>query len=490
MLVFILILYLIAILSIGFYASKFTKDREGFMLANRSLGSGVTALSLFFSGASGWVLVGYLGLSYKIGANSFWILIGFLVCYILAYVVFGARLRNYSQLLGALSYTDYFVLRFRDNTHLIRIIATISIIVFMTTYVSAQLLAVGKILIPLFGLSMGTAVILSGLFVVLYSILGGYLAVCWTDYFQGLIVIIGTLSVSIYLIITQGGISNLLSNVAQTNPFLVTGSLGAEGVGSVMWAGFGLFIIGIPMLGRPHDTIRFFSIKSSKKLRESLFILASAFLLLYWASFTMALSGKLMFPQLADPEMLFSVIIIEKLNPFFGGILLAAFVALMMSTTDSLLLVISTSLSQDIYLPYIDKKADDKRIVLVARICVFFAAVVATIYTLYSTKTVFYLAIFAAGGLSATFTSTLFLSLYWKRMTKWGAIAAMAVGFLTTIIWVNIPILKGFIHEVLPATILSLLAGYIVSLNTKPHNQKEIEEEFKKIVLETEQITM
>ncbi|MBB5174578.1 sodium/proline symporter [Texcoconibacillus texcoconensis] len=474
-----IIVYFILMIGVGIYSFKFTKSKEGFHLAGRNLGSWVSAISYAFSGMSAWVLIGYVGMVYSLGPSVFYILIGFNLGFLFAYMVIAKRVRNYSQLLGAVTYTDYFVKRMRGNPHFIRLVSGISIVIFMSAYTAAQLAAAGLTLQTVFGFEPVTAIIIAGIVVTAYCLFGGLMGVSLTDYFQGIGVVIGTVILGIFMIYVAGGWNAVVAQTAEISPMYTSANMGATGsalLGSVL----GFLVMGLNVIGRPHDTIRFFALKSSAEVRKSAAICLSALTITYWGAFLVGYSGRVLFPEVADPEMIFPLALTELAHPLWGGILLAIFLGLLMSTADSQLLSASSALTEDIYSKYLNKNLSDKQNVLVTRIVIILIGVLSTIVAVTTPESVFFLTVYASAGLAATFAPVLILSLYWKKLTNAGAGAGMAAGALAVFIWYQSG-LAEVVMEGVPGFIAAFLIAIIVSkLTSQPHEQ-QIEGELTKV---------
>lgn len=472
------ILYLFLLIGIGFYSYKYTDDAEGFLLGGRKLHPWVAGVSVTFSGSSGWMFMGAAGLAYVMGPSAFYMLLGNLIAMIFVYFSVPKRLRNYSGILGAITYPQFFEKRVRDNTKLIKIIASAAVIVFMSAYVAAQYTSAVKGITSIFGLTPLNALLITFVVVTLYCILGGFMAVSITDYVQGWVIIVGSIILNILLIVKAGGFGGLLTKLHAIDPSLLTATMGGKSGAVLVGMIFYYFSTAVSAYGRPHDTIRFFAIRNSQDSREMAMAGHLALLLNYWTSFLIGYAGRAFFPNLADPETIFPTILVELVNPWIAGIMLMALMALIMSTIDSQLMSAASSLSEDIYHGFLDKKASQKRLVLVSRISIILISAIGAIVSYRSSTSVLWLTLFASGGLAASFGPALVLSLYWKRLTKWGVISAMLSGFITVIIWYNTSY-NTIIHEAAVGWIVAIIVGVCVSLLTQAPDKKEIEEEFE-----------
>ncbi|MCD8233471.1 MAG: sodium/proline symporter [Cloacibacillus porcorum] len=471
------VLYLIALIAIRIYTFRFTKTMEGFHLGGRSLNPWVAGISLMFSGSSGWIFTGMAGLCYAIGPSSWFMHASNLFFMLIAFLMIGKRMRNYSGILGAITYPEYFVRRVRARGNMIRVVASLAVVMFMSVSVATQYMAASKSMMPLFGMTNIQAILITAAVVGFYCLIGGFLAVCWTDFVQGIVILIGSVTLCLYMIYDIGGWSNVTSKLAEIDPKLV----------SAEWATFPLILAywttGFQCIGRPHDTIRYFAVKDSRSTRKMAMIGMFGFLLNYWTGYLIGWVRRNYFPNIPDPETSFGRRLTGVPNPWFSGIMLAALMALIMSTVDSCLLSAASTLSEDFYHACINKNASKERLVNVSLFSVLFIAVVGIFLAVNSGgRSIMTVMLFASGGLAATFGPALILSLYWKRLTEGGVIAAMFTGFVMSVTWNVTGMAKvSNIHEGCIGFLLSLAAGVIVSLITKPLPQDEIRRELKAV---------
>lgn len=475
-----LIVYLLFMVGIGFFFSKKQSSLEGFFLGDRSLGGWVVAFSYAFSAMSGWVLVGYVGTVYIMGPSSFYLLIGFNLGFMVGYLVYGKRLRNYSEILGSVTYTEFFVSRVRGFASGIRIVSALAIIVFMSAYVASQLAATGKTLSVVFGLPFGTIIIIAGIVIALYCLVGGFASVAVNDFVQGVLIVIGIIVLAIVVIAKAGGPSEIASAAAKIDPNLVNVSLGGKTGMALFGAIIGQLLFGLQVLGRPHDTIRFFAIKSSTEIKKSLIVCLASLTVTYWCAFAIVYAGRVMYPDMADPEQLFAFLIAQDVvHPVVGGILLTVFMGLMMSTVSSQLLSAGTTLGEDLIHKYVLKNSSEKAVVRATQVSIAVVAAAGIIFAINSTSSVFDLTVYASSGLAATYACVLFLALYWKKLTGAGAFVGMISGFVVCAAWQQLG-LSTIVISGAPAMLVSMVLAIVVSLLTKQPYEKEIEEEIKR----------
>ncbi len=474
-----LAIYFIAMLAIGVYAYfKQKNDVEGYMLGGRDLGPAVTALSAGASDMSGWLLLGLPGYMYASGVVSIWIALGLTIGAFANYLLVAPRLRVYTEVAdNAITLPDYFANRFHDKSHLLRIVSALVVIVFFTVYTAASLVAGGKLFESSLGLSYSLGLWVTAGVVVAYTLFGGFLAVSLTDFVQGVIMLIAMLLVPIVAFSEIGSVSEGFAIAQQANPEVFNWMNGVTvmGVISLMAWGFGYF-------GQPHIIVRFMAIRSVKDVPVATAIGMGWMILSLIGALMVGLAGVAYIAKnnmtLSDPETIFLVFSQLLFHPLISGFLLAAILAAIMSTISSQLLVVSSSLTRDVYKLFLDKEASEARQVLVGRISVVIVALVAIFLAGDSNSSVLKLVSHAWAGFGAAFGPLVILSLMWKRMNRNGALAGMIVGALTVIVWVY----GGFeiggqpandaIYSILPGFAFSFIATIVVSLVTAPPEAK------------------
>lgn len=469
------VLYMLVMLGSSFYFYRRTKTRESFHLAGRGLNSWVAGFSASFSGMSGWMLIGYTGISYLLGPSIFWMMTSYLVGVTFGYTVYGSRLRNYSEILGAVTYPEFFARRVRDETNIIRLIGATATVFFMAVYVGSQYVSGAIALSPLLNISYNSAMILTFVGVTLYCLTGGLNAVAWLDYFRGIAIIIITIISAYMLLKLGGGWSASINKIGQISPNLVNVSMGGKVGAALIGAVLAQISLAGGTVGRPHDTIRFFAIDSSKEVPKARFIGVTSLAIPYFTCFMIGYLGRIFFPTLDKHEQIFPMLMQQVFHPFWSGLLLVGLVAFVMTTVDSQLLSAASSVAEDFYRPFFNPNASDQTLVMVSRIAVLLVSVVGLVFGMTTPDTMFWFTIYAGNGLACTFLSVLILSLYWKGLTKWGVAAGMVTGFLTTVIWYNMG-WRIIMNEVIPGHVFSCLAAVIVSLITansiKEHHAK------------------
>lgn len=465
--IFSLAVYFLAMIGIGLYAYRTTdNDVSGYMLGGRKLSPSVTALSAGASDMSGWMLMGLPGAMYITGLSSAWIAVGLLIGAYLNYRIVAPRLRLYTELANdAITIPDYFEKRFEDHTRTLRLVSSVVIIIFFTLYTSSGVVAGGKLFESSFNVDYEWGLYITAGVVVIYTLIGGFMAVSMTDYVQGCIMFISLVLVPVVAIQHLGGVTEVTETVRAINPALLSwfGASSALAIISAMSWGLGYF-------GQPHIIVRFMAIRSVKDIKAARRIGMSWMLVTIIGAIVTGFVGIAYVAKtemaLADPETIFIVFSQFLFHPLIAGFLLAAILAAIMSTISSQLLVTSSSLTEDFYKTFVNRAASQKELVLIGRLSVLAVAIVAIVLAYDRDSSVLQLVSNAWAGFGAAFGPLVVLSLYWKRMTFAGALAGIVSGAITVLVWINLG-LSGWLYEIVPGVIISTLAIVIVSRLTK-----------------------
>jgi sodium/proline symporter len=459
--------YLILLMIKGSLTFRYNKTIADFVLAGRRLNPWLVSFSERASGESAWLLIGLPGLALASGFNAIWPAIGCVSGILFSWVFISRRLRLQTERHGALTLPDLFENRFSDKTHLLRIVSTIVIIFFFTIYVSAQFLAAGKVLNTIFGISKFEGMLIGAFIIVIYTIMGGFFAVAWTDLLQGTIMVFTLVLLPIVGLIELGGVGKLSEALLNIDPGLL--SVGGGEVGFPMIASIlGGLGIGLGYMGQPHLVTRFMAIKNPAKLRHGTLIAICWALLAFWGAVFIGIVGLGLFGNaFADPEEIMPFMTKALVPAGLAGVLISGAIAAMMSTADSQLLVSTSAISRDIYHQMMKKDAPDRRLVTISRVATLIIGVIAFLLALSAESLVYWLVLYAWAGLGSSFGPALLTTLWWKKVTKWGVLAGMIVGTITVLIWYNVPALKETLYELIPGFFLSLFSIIIVSLLTQ-----------------------
>ncbi|MGV2942482.1 sodium/proline symporter PutP [Mesobacillus sp. LC4] len=470
-------IYMAAMLYIGWYSYKKTSNLTDYMLGGRSLGPAVTALSAGAADMSGWLLMGLPGGIYVSGLANAWIAIGLTVGAYLNWLYVAPRLRSYTHVANdSITIPSFLENRFKDDTKLLRIVSGIVILLFFTFYVSSGMVAGAVFFESSFGLDYHTGLVLVSAVVVAYTLFGGFLAVSYTDFIQGMMMLLALLLVPIIGFAKTGGPAETFDTIRSIDPTLLDLFKGTTVLGIISTAAWGL-----GYFGQPHIITRFMAITSIKETKSARRIGMGWMIFSLIGAVLTALIGLAYFTQnpdvkLENPEAVFIVLGQIFFHPLFAGLMLAAVLAAIMSTISSQLIVTSSALTEDLYKILFKKEKSDKQYVFFGRLAVLVVAIIAASLAWVQNDTILGLVAYAWAGFGAAFGPIIILSLYWKKMTNWGAILGMIAGAATVVIWSNVG-LSDVMYEIVPGFIINLVISVVVSLLTYKPNP-EIEKEF------------
>ena len=460
-------LYFALMLAIGWYAyHRSTGDLSEYMLGGRNLGPGVTALSAGASDMSGWMLLGLPGAVMVSGLSGMWIAVGLSIGAYLNYVWVAPRLRTYTEVArDSITIPDYFENRFHDQTRILRLVSAVIILVFFTLYTSAGMVSGGVLFESAFGLDYRTGLIVTSVVVVAYTLFGGFLAVSMTDFVQGVIMLLALIIVPLVTFDVLGGIGPTVDIVRQLDPKLTSMTEGLTVLGFLS-----LMAWGLGYAGQPHIIVRFMAIKSVRQLKTARRIGMSWMIVSVIGALFTGFAGLAYVSSknvaLGDRETIFVYLSQVLFHPLMSGFLLAAILAAIMSTISSQLLVTSSALVSDFYHTFLRKDASDRELVAMGRLAVLAVALMSIGLSLTSNDTILGLVGNAWAGFGASFGPVIIMSLYWKKMSRWAALAGMVTGAVTVIVWISVPALKGLMYEMIPAFALSVVAIIVFSVLT------------------------
>ena len=482
-----IVVYLLAMLAIGFVFSKNNSDSKDFYLGGRKMGPIVTAMSAEASDMSSWLLIGLPGLAYLTGvANPAWTAIGLGIGTWFNWLIVARRLRRYSANINAITVPEFYSKRYHDNSNVLNAIAALVIIVFFIPYTASGFAACGKLFNSLFGVDYMVAMLISAAVIVGYTIMGGFKAVSTTDLIQSIVMTIALVVVVTFGISKAGGVEAVIDNAKSLPGYLSMKASYDVGTNSSTPYSF-LTIVstiawGLGYFGMPHILLRFMAIKDEKKLVLSrriatiwVFIAMGITIFIGMVGLGMTKAGELGFLSGSSSETIIVEIagLISRhgvLAAIVAGLILAGILAATMSTADSQMLAAASSVSQNIVQDFFKVKISEKKSLLVARLTIVVISLIGVFLARDPNSSVFNIVSFAWAGFGGAFGAVTLCALFWKRSNKWGALAGMIGGGVMVFVWkYAISRLGGAwsIYELLPAFIFSLILDIVVSLLTK-----------------------
>ena len=485
---FVLGLYFSILLGIGYFASRKVSNISDYYVGGKKLGFWIAALSARSTGESGWLLIGVTGMGALLGVSAFWIVVGEVLGVWLSWQFMAKKFKRMTDEYDSITIPDYLVSHFGSTTNLLRIVSATALSLFVVIYVSAQIDITGKTFESFLGLNYYTGIALGFGIVVLYIFSGGFLAVAWSDFFQGSLMFVGLLLLPVVAFFSISGNESIISGLNEIDPGLLN-PWGAGGPTLMnLMSVLGLLSIGIGFMGSPQVYVRFIAIRDESEVEKGKWVAVIYTLLTDTAAVCIGLLGRYMLTRSGDnPELFLGIagedvlaLVLGQVMPtIIIGIYIAAVLSAVMSTVDSLLVVASSAVTRDFYQKILNPQVDESKLMALSKKVTITLAILALVVALAvsvlsPTRTVFWFVIFGWSGIAATFCPVIILTIFWKDLTEKGAIASMVTGFLC------IPFFKFVVPHfqsigpyidkldvMLPSVLLAMFAGWITSKQIK-----------------------
>lgn len=480
--------YMAVVVAVGLIFSKKNKTSEDYFLGGRSLGPWVTAMSAEASDMSSWLLMGLPGLAYISGfCDAGWTAIGLILGTYFNWLIVARRLRTYTYMSkNSFTLPDFFSNRFRDNKKILMTISSIFMVIFFTVYTASGFSACGKLFNSLFGYDYMITMIICGIVIILYTSVGGFLAASTTDLIQGLLMSFAIVTVLIVGVVNAGGVNAVIDNgKSLAGYFSLTSVHDAVNNKAVS---YGLITVisglawGLGYFGMPHILVRFMAISDAKEIKKSRRIAMTWVVISLVVAVCIGFTGATLYPGLLSggAEETIFIVMTQKLLPvFLVGIVMSGILAATMSTADSQLLMVSSSIAQNLFKGIFKKDASEKQVMLVSRLTTIMVAVLGMVIASDQNSKIFDLVSYAWSGFGAAFGPLILFSLFWRRTTLKGAIAGMISGGALSIVWsIYISKLGGWfgVYSLLPAFAVSSIVIVLVSLIDKKPAQEILDE--------------
>ncbi len=455
------IAYFALLLGVGFYFYHKNKNQGDFALGGRKLNYWITAISAQASDMSDWLFMGFPGVIYATGLVGIWTAIGLVVFMFLNWHFIAPRFRIATENTNSLTLSSFLQTKFGDTTNTISVIGGLLCLYFFIFYIAAGLVGLGKIFEMAFTINYHHGIILGLAITLSYTLLGGLMAIAWSNLFQGIFLLIAIVLVPFYAMYQMGGINFVIANIVHQQGSQFLSCLSAEK--SILSIFFGMTAWGLGYFGQPHILISFMSIDNVKNMKKAKYVGISWQILVLTAAMIVGLVGKaFIHPELANQELVFIYMVQTLYTPFFAGLILCAMLAATISTINTQSLIAASLITHDLYYPFASKQATNQQKLFFTRAAIFIIPMLALITALYNTMFIMDLVHYAWSGLGCTFGPLVILSLYTNFVTPQGAIAGLITGGLIGIFWP--------IHHAIPTLvvgfILNFIITYIISLLT------------------------
>ena len=462
----VLVGYLAILAALAIWSRDETHSLKGFYLAGKKLPYWVVAFSTNATGESGWLLLGLTGMGYAYGAHAYWVIVGEMIGIGLSWGLISRRLKRFGDETDSITVPDVLSAKFADRLHVIRAIAVVIIVVMVTTYVSAQMVATGKAFSGFVNVDYRLGVIVGAIIIISYTFVGGYKAVSYTDVVQGVLMLAGLIVVPIVAVQAAGGWGGVVSSLDKLDPEFMNMFAKLDGSVAGLIAVVSLAAIGLPFLGVPQLLIRYMSARDDDELRKARLVSIVVLFIFLMGAVTAGIAGRALFPELADREQVFPTLASELFPPLLTGVLFIIVLSAIMSTVDSLLLLASSAIVRDTMQKIVGSEKSDKTLAAYGKAVTIVIGIIAVLVALFmaENKLIFWFVLFSWSGLGAAFGPVVLALLLDKRTTGAGVAAGMLGGFLTSVIWVQFFKDAAYgLYEAIPGFIVGALATVIVS---------------------------
>ena len=433
--IIVLIVYLGVLASVAYWSRRETHTLSGFYLAGKKLPFWVVAFSTNATGESGWLLLGLSGMGYAIGVQAYWVVVGEISGIALVWWLVARRLKRLGDEVDAITVPDVMVAKFADKMNLIRAVAVVIILIMVTTYVTAQMVATGKAFSGFLGMDYQTAVIVGAVFIIAYTFVGGYKAVSYTDVVQGVLMLLGLIAVPAAAIIASGGWGEVKSALFLQDPALLDMFAVAD-AGRPAWIIIVSFIaIGLPFLGAPQLLVRFMSARDDIEIKKARIMSVVVLVFFTAGAVTAGVAGRALFPGLDDAETIFPVLSNNLFPEVISGLLLVVVLSAIMSTVDSLLLLASSAVVRDTYQKIMGSTKSDATLSNYGKIVTVIIGAIAVLFGIQEPRLIFDFVLASWSGLGSAFGPALVGILYYKRITWEGVLSGILGGFLVNVAW-------------------------------------------------------
>ena len=458
----VLVIYVGVLAAMAIWSRRETHTLSGFYLAGKKLPFWVVAFSTNATGESGWLLLGLSGMGYLVGAQAYWVVVGQIIGITASWWLVSRRLKALGDESDSITVPDVLTAKFVDKWHLIRLVAVLIIVVMVTTYVTAQMVATGKAFSSFLGMEYQTGVIVGSIFIIGYTFVGGYKAVSYTDVVQGVLMLLGLIAVPAAAIIASGGWGEVKLSLMQQDPALLDMFAFSDAPALIGIAS--LLAVGLPFLGVPQLLIRYMSARDDGEIRKARIMSVAVMLVFTFGAVTTGVAGRALFPGLEDHETIFPVISNNLFPSIISGMLLVVVLSAIMSTVDSLLLLASSAFVRDTYQKIMGSDESDERLSNYGKLFTVVVGIVAVVLGVQEPRVIYHFVLASWSGLGSAFGPAIIGILYYKRITWLGVLCGMSGGFAASVVWLMF--FKADYHglyEAIPGFIVGMVLTFGVS---------------------------
>ncbi|MGX9930403.1 sodium/proline symporter [Virgibacillus salarius] len=460
------VVYCMLILAIGYYFSKRSKSHSDFLLGGKKLPGWTLAFSERATGESAWLLLGYTGFVFMTGLSGIWVAVGIAIGIIFAWLFLAKIFMSETDKYNVLTLPDYLAVRFGEKAKIIRWLTSILIAGFLMFYVGAQMAGAGKMLFTTFGLPPTAGILLATIVIIIIAFAGGFISVVWTDMIQSIMMVITLVALPIAsLIYIQANDLSINASLIQAGDSYNSwfGGLTGFAIGVLFFNNFSWFFGFLG--GQPQLSARFMALKNNKEARQGSIVAIIWTLLAYGGAFMIGITAIAIYDQgsFHDAEIILPTMILELFPPWIAGLLLAGVLAAIITTADSQLMVVTSSVSEDIIHKTLGMNFTEKQLIWISRISIVFFGLIGMVIALVSESLLYLVVSWAWAGVGCTLSPAILLTFFWERYSSAGVVATVLAGLVSTILWISTP-LESIITSKFTTFFIALFFGIAVSL--------------------------
>ncbi|MBR7798352.1 sodium/solute symporter [Agaribacter marinus] len=460
------VVYCLLILAIGYYFSKRSKSHSDFLLGGKKLPGWTLAFSERATGESAWLLLGYTGFVFMTGLSGIWVAVGIAIGIIFAWLFLAKKFMSETDKYNVLTLPDYLAVRFGEKAKIIRWLTSILIAGFLMFYVGAQMAGAGKMLFTTFGLPPTAGILLATIVIIIIAFAGGFISVVWTDMIQSIMMVITLVALPIAaLIYIQANDLSINASLIQAGDSYNSwfGGLTGFAIGVLFFNNFSWFFGFLG--GQPQLSARFMALKNNKEARQGSIVAIIWTLLAYGGAFMIGITAIAIYDQgsFHDAEIILPTMILELFPPWIAGLLLAGVLAAIITTADSQLMVVTSSVSEDIIHKTLGMNFTEKQLIWISRISIVFFGLIGMVIALVSESLLYLVVSWAWAGVGCTLSPAILLTFFWERYSSAGVVATVLAGLVSTILWISTP-LESIITSKFTTFFIALFFGIAVSL--------------------------
>jgi len=466
-LVLTMVLYFLVLVAIGITSRRETDSLDGYYAAGKKLRYWIVAFSSNATGESSWLLLGLTGMGWAVGLHAVWIIAGEMLGVGLSWFFMARPFKLLTDRYNSITVPDYLEDRFADRRHLLRITGSVILVTMVTSYIAAQITATGKAFKAFLGMDFITGTLIGLGIILFYTVLGGLKAVARADFFHGSLMLLGLMVLPVVAVANCGGLAEMLSSIRGIDPVLldVAGPTGWSLAGVISIAGF--LGVGLAFMGSPQLFVRFIAARDARELGLGKWVAVVFILIVDTGAVVTGMAGRVLFGGLADQEAVMPAVATHLFPSYLTGIFIAIVLAAIISTADSLMILLSSAVIRDVWQKVVNPAAPQEKLVFWGKVMIVVVGVASFFFSLTESRLIFWFVLFAWSGIGCAFCPVVIASLFWKKTSLAAAVAGMISGFSITVLWALFFKESTGLYEMVPGFFGALAVIWVVSRFTQ-----------------------